>query len=502
MKHNVMVTMPVALAGFFLQCLLTLGQGTEFAHAQVPPDPIDAHVTLVVNKQTVNVFLTPTSCFANPLYLTDTVCSSGSGFVKASLSGAQYSGGPQSVATVQLSLDDAGNWKIAQSVMTPAATASCTPQTPCGGIAQASVDWDFRASSVKVAGKLAATGLQHNSNADFTWEVGNPNLVLGEVGPFCLFISPTDYGPQCPVPQPTGGLPNPTVIGASGNANFSASVSSDLPPNNPIISGFSDVICQGNDACKATTTTTNEPQCDIQIDVYANFTTPGPAGPATPTIAAQFKTADGSKLSDFAKTCNFDGFDWQQLVTSLDCPSPFKPGAPANYRNPHFPTAIARCPAPTLGALTAPPPFNDPPAGGYADLPGYDPFPFYYPVSVATSEDTNVLDNTSDHNPFAPYSDSHIYVNHYDTLSFSDRPVDWCLQGGNPFLVLKERGQLCGGAFNMAPPGSSLGFRTVLVGIQNGKPKQSLAEWEWTDTYNGVVGGISITSHTGNVTVH
>jgi hypothetical protein len=196
-----------------------------------------------------------------------------------------------------------------------------------------------------------------------------------------------------------------------------------------------------------------------------NNSVPKPAG-GSPTISATFTPKNGFTLAQAAQLCGFTGWDWQQTVTSLPLPNPFKQiGTPPKQ-------------------LSAPPPFLDPPPGGYTyNLPGGDhSYPFYY-------------------DPNSGELASHETAT---TLNFADTPADNCLHGGT--------GASCGGM--TAPAGKILGFTTHLVGLVGAGPGFGVQDtgigFSWTSDFNGTSGGISVTknnnpadpgSGTGGVTI-
>ncbi len=185
------------------------------------------------------------------------------------------------------------------------------------------------------------------------------------------------------------------------------------------------------------------------------------------TINASFTPNLGYSLQQAAQLCGFVDFDWQQKVTVLPLPSPFK-----QLGNPV--------------PLSAPPAFLDPPPNGY-EYELTDPqyqngdhsYPFYYDI----------------HGELANYEHGGM------TLTFRDMPADACLPGGT--------GNGCSGA--VAPDGSYIGFVTHLVGVNaDGTPTDLGVGFNWTSTFNGTSGGVSTTknalppdpgSGTGGITV-
>ncbi|HYA42116.1 MAG TPA: hypothetical protein VEF34_12480 [Syntrophobacteraceae bacterium] len=177
-----------------------------------------------------------------------------------------------------------------------------------------------------------------------------------------------------------------------------------------------------------------------------------------------------SIINEAAQVCGFINFDWRQTITSLPAPSPF-------YA------------AKSTTALTAPPPFNDPPPNGYAyqNPPNAVMLPVYYNLFTSASNPLSLAANETQ-----------------TTLSFYDAPADPCLHGGS--------GEPCGG--KTAPAGAILGFTTHLVGIAGNLPGASVKDtgigFSWTSSFNGTAGGIAVTngylpvdpgSGTGGITV-
>jgi hypothetical protein len=202
-------------------------------------------------------------------------------------------------------------------------------------------------------------------------------------------------------------------------------------------------------------------------DVVDN-SVPRPPGGGT-QMTATFTPNLGLSLSLAAYYCGFKDIDWQQSVTNLPAPSPFAQVGHAATK------------------LTAPPPFLDPPPGGYThcndsgtcvDIPD-NSYPFY-------------LD---------PNSGELASMQSGNTLNFADSPADPCLPGGT--------GKGCGG--KTAPAGSFVAFTTHLAGVNfDGTATDLGIGFTWKSDYNGTSGGTATTknlnpvdpgSGTGSVTV-
>jgi hypothetical protein len=225
---------------------------------------------------------------------------------------------------------------------------------------------------------------------------------------------------------------------------------------------------------------------------------------------ARYTPDGGMTLDDAAAACNFSGFNWQQQITNLPCPSPMMVPAssaalPANNFCKYYDTGSSPNDVyflATPNSLTAPPAFNDLPDGGYAgSLAGYNPFPYYYPVANAVMPNqTLVLADDHDHNPLDPADASgktHLRgVNNTTFLAMSDTPSDPCLPGSTILSFPKQliqRALFCGAL--TAAPGSYLGFTTSLVGISNDGNNTPIpldsTSFTWMTTYNGTAGGVS-----------
>ena len=187
-------------------------------------------------------------------------------------------------------------------------------------------------------------------------------------------------------------------------------------------------------------------------------------------IKAQFITPSGQTLSDYDAACGYSAFDWKQMVTLT--PPGQQVFAESNLTVP----------------LSAPPPFSDPPLGGYsyqftdgqpdADLLAAEPnfataYPFYYsPLDLASG--CAELDEAGGpcHEPIE--NEGGTALNFYD----------------GPQSILCDY------------PNSCMAFQTQLVGVctpplscaGGGKSGPPLYEWTWTSNYNEGTdtGGISI----------
>lgn len=182
-------------------------------------------------------------------------------------------------------------------------------------------------------------------------------------------------------------------------------------------------------------------------DIINNSVTPTAANT---NMLAVFQPKVVSTLAEAADLCGFVLFDWQQTVTSLPQPSPF-------YQ------VGSKTP------LTAPPPYLDPPLGGFHTLGGKviapTAFPFYYDPFT---------------NDLAQFTVTSVLP---QMLFFKDNPTDNCLPGGS--------GGDCGG--KTAPTGSFLGFSTHLVGVNADRTPVDLGiGFDWKSTFNGTSGNTSV----------
>jgi len=202
--------------------------------------------------------------------------------------------------------------------------------------------------------------------------------------------------------------------------------------------------------------------CPVNVTVL-------PKDPSEEYMQATLTAPGLANLHDYATSCGFAYFDWQQVIQALPAPSPFFPQDPSM-----IPTANKQ----VNGSLTAPPPFLDPPPGGYASYPADNPAPFYYALSELAPGGTCTVYNdagTGCESGF-PY----IWSSDGSTLSFADNPTDHCLYGGDAAG--------CGG-MPVAPQGMVFAFTTSLVGVDSMNNATILYNWNWYSTFNGSAGG-------------
>ncbi len=207
------------------------------------------------------------------------------------------------------------------------------------------------------------------------------------------------------------------------------------------------------------------------------------------SMNAFFTPWQGLTVKEEADACRFKGYEWQQEITNLPCPSPFESTStslsPDNF-----------CKNIRPPKLTASPsfPFPDPPQKGYSFptiYDEYDPWPFYYLKDLVIKEESNP-------SPFCITGaftslKACIVLVTLDgkRLSFFDDPANPCLPGA----TAANNQMWCGGITAPADNTAFIGFTTRLVGItQDNLASPPLYEWTWMDTYNQTTGGIPATS--------
>lgn len=218
-------------------------------------------------------------------------------------------------------------------------------------------------------------------------------------------------------------------------------------------------------------------------------------------MLAEFTTPNSTTLPDYAASCGFVSFDWQQRIIHDPGGSNIAPNDPAPLVDSGNVTFLGGSVIPALCltalgfngngcSLIAPPLYFDPPKGGYTyenDENGrfYDPYPFYYPVAPSAFFNPNgactVISEVVDMFPVAlcPWPFPYVVNSGNTTLSFEDNPADHVLSGEEP---------------STEPRGKYLAFSNSLVGIDVNGNGHSLFEWTWNTTFNGSAGGVDQTS--------
>jgi hypothetical protein len=252
----------------------------------------------------------------------------------------------------------------------------------------------------------------------------------------------------------------------------------------------------------AITATGSTPLSTCQVSVH-----PAPASygitPA-PFMQATFVAPTGAMLTDYAKTCHFEYFDWQQQITVDPGEKAVWPQNPSNVPNNVFPDPscamltsvefpLNNCllvagPALQTNIYGNYPPYYDPPKGGYAGgvyaslaVP-FNPYPFsYYPETV-TSLGNCTLTIPRD---FCPPNGNFPFILSSDktTLTFLDAPAHRSLPGDPPSTT------------PMA--GHFIAFSTALVGVDGTGSAQTLFSWTWNSTFNGMAGSGGVTCLSG-----
>ena len=332
-----------------------------------------------------------------------------------------------------------------------------------------------------------------NISGSFTYNPNTSNIVVSGQYYGCN-CSYTFTGPLngADYTQPSEVPPTPCIIGGGTcpppvtlNAVFGV-----FANENSATLSFTDGILlfagYGTLSCK--TNTVPPPTCALSATLTGNGT-PDISGIATPA-------GGNPTLSAAATTCGYAGFDWQQFITYAVCPSSASAAVPS---------ASNVCPAPTTTPIglaaggpqidgATLPQVSDPPPGGFSYLTvtstglPYNPYPYYYPASVAITPNGVFPQVMQGSDVGVPPP-----INIDDTkLLFSDGPTEVCLPTGQLQNLMTARTQECGGPFETQPAGSYLGFTTNLVGVNfDGSPGPPMYQWTWQTTYNGTVGGVS-----------
>jgi hypothetical protein len=195
----------------------------------------------------------------------------------------------------------------------------------------------------------------------------------------------------------------------------------------------------------------------------------------SPTGSAMYAEASsptGLTILAAAAACNFISFEWQQTIWNLPCPSGI---FPVN-RNNILPQNL--CPDGSITA-TAANTLSDPPNGGTTKKPGtnpgYNPFPYYYPL-------TEVLTAENSPGSLCNATSKICLVTADGKLTFYDVPSgpwDNTPASSNP------------------PANSFKGFTTTLVGVDQQGNRTPLYSWTWNSTFNGSAGGLTLLDDNG-----
>jgi hypothetical protein len=230
----------------------------------------------------------------------------------------------------------------------------------------------------------------------------------------------------------------------------------------------------------------------IGQDMFASFTPP----PAVIMVNGIPTLTANPSLFDYAASCGFETFDWQQEWTVLSPVSDLIPELPSLVPNNVYPVGCSAYGsiaeqwagqnrscfliaglASSTGAASSCPPLSDPPLGGY--FPGVKNFfPFYYPLSAVLPGAPVVCPVNGMCPPYIISPGPDGVTNSGDTtLSFEDNPQIKAFPGNPP-------------SANPAP-GQFVAFQSSLVGVDaNGNPSLPFYSWTWNSTYNGTTGGV------------
>jgi hypothetical protein len=225
------------------------------------------------------------------------------------------------------------------------------------------------------------------------------------------------------------------------------------------------------------------------------------SGQSIQYMVASFAAPPSSKpnsstaLLDYANTCGFESFNWQQQITHdpggggpvPENPLPLIETGNVAYEGSIVSPSNGVCLTPPTQqspsnwngcSLVAPPSFYDPPQGGYFKLGfgTFNPWPFFYPAyplnASANGQECTIASANCPPFPFVVSLDG-------TTLSFVDDPAQHNLSGELP---------------TTNPSGNFLAFQTSLVGVDQQNSPHTLYWWRWNTTYNGSAGGTDQTA--------
>ncbi len=317
--------------------------------------------------------------------------------------------------------------------------------------------------------------------------------------------------------QPTG---TPSFVGAGGGLAISSYAGDPALPIT-LAGAFPLSLTGGHTGLITLNNNGNENFIEINITTFlgkgcAAGVTLLPRVPSAPFMTAEFTSPAGEDIATFARTCNFDSLNWQQIVTDQPPvlgPAPRYPSLVPNNVIPAFCAALPPVPDSATGLqpqgwapdcrLFATPsqPFYDPPPGDYdytpSDSPALNSYPFYYkyPIGPNTCTSIDPAKCLPSYNPQLPT----VLSADGTTIRFIDAPS------------------------NSAFVDHPIHFKTTLVGVSVGSPSGSvpcapfsifnctaLSSFEYASNYYDHVGGIiqqgvlspvSATGGTGSVVV-
>jgi hypothetical protein len=159
------------------------------------------------------------------------------------------------------------------------------------------------------------------------------------------------------------------------------------------------------------------------------------------------------------KACQFIGFNWQQMITSM----------PASLKKPNITSAVDPKNLAPDGTLIAPPSFFDPPQGGYkGESPSSFSYPFYFSSSELNKPGVCIPNDT-------------VPVETDNQLRFQDCPGNPVYRQDCPFL----------NPLSCVSSGPTTSFTTTLVGVlPSGAASAPLFTWTWYSNFGGYVLGI------------
>jgi YVTN family beta-propeller protein len=260
-------------------------------------------------------------------------------------------------------------------------------------------------------------------------------------------------------------------------------IGSFLVGTNPL--GISIKPGVGNPGCATADFMRNVILAPVGHVMFASFFPP-------PTVIGG-KLVDHPSIFQYAAYCGFKTFDWRQEWTVLPpvsslipelpslVPNNVSPASCSGIDSPQWPDQgchLIAGPASSTGSGSSYPPLSDPPPGAYvSNPPGFNPFPFYYPLSDVLPGAPVVCPVNGVCPPYIITPGPDGTTNSGATLSFEDNPEIHALPGDPPSANPMQ--------------GHFVAFWTALVGVYaNDNPSLPLKSWTWNSTFNGTKGGV------------